>query len=246
RRLVSTLREAQERLGAQHGKRVPMLVKIAPDLSDDDIEAAGRVLGDLQVDGVIATNTTVSRLAVQDDPKARETGGLSGAPLMDKSTAVLRMLRTRLPESLPLIGAGGIMSRPDAVKHTAAGANLVQLYTGLVYRAPVLVGGCLDAMRRPKQAPRRGPLAPDDSGRTPAGLRGQRGCAAARAQHFRRARARADAGRSHRRLRSARTARAGDAARRRGAGARRRQQPAVRRRRARCGACAGNTGDGDH
>ena len=162
RRLVSTLREAQERLGAQHGKRVPMLVKIAPDLSDDDIEAAGRVLGDLQVDGVIATNTTVSRLSVQDDPKARETGGLSGAPLMDKATAVLRMLRTRLPESIPLVGVGGIMSGPDAVKKTAAGANLVQLYTGLVYRGPGLVGECVDAMRRRKEAPSRGTLPPDE------------------------------------------------------------------------------------
>src|SRR5690606_31435388 len=102
RRLVGTLRDAQERLGALHGKRVPMLVKIAPDLTDDDVEAAGRVLGDLQVDGVVATNTTVSRIAVQDDPLARETGGLSGAPLMEKSTAVLRMLRSRLPESIPL------------------------------------------------------------------------------------------------------------------------------------------------
>ena len=162
RRLVSTLREAQERFGAQHGKRVPMLVKIAPDLSDDDIEAAGRVLGDLQVDGVIATNTTVSRLAVQDDPKARDTGGLSGAPLMDKSTAVLRMLRSRLPESIPLIGVGGIMSGPDAVKKTAAGATLVQVYTGLVYRGPALIGECVDAMRRRKEAPSRGTLPPDE------------------------------------------------------------------------------------
>ncbi|MDQ2703228.1 MAG: quinone-dependent dihydroorotate dehydrogenase [Pseudomonadota bacterium] len=162
RRLVSTLREAQERFGAQHGKRVPMLVKIAPDLSDDDIEAAGRVLGDLQVDGVIATNTTVSRLAVQDDPRARETGGLSGAPLMDKSTAVLRMLRTRLPESIPLIGVGGIMGGSDAVKKTAAGATLVQLYSGLVYRGPALIGECVDAMRRRKEAPSRGTLPPDE------------------------------------------------------------------------------------
>ena len=162
RRLVSTLREAQERFGAQHGKRVPMLVKIAPDLSDDDIEAAGRVLGDLQVDGVIATNTTVSRLAVQDDPKARETGGLSGAPLMDKSTAVLRMLRSRLPESVPLVGVGGIFSGADAAKKMAAGANLVQLYTGLVYRGPELVAECVDAMRRRKEAPSRGTLPPDE------------------------------------------------------------------------------------
>ena len=162
RRLVGTLREAQERFGAQHGKRVPMLVKVAPDLSEDDIEAAGRVLGDLQVDGVIATNTTVSRLAVQDDPRSKETGGLSGAPLMEKSTAVLRMLRSRLPEAIPLIGVGGILSGADAAKKMAAGANLVQLYTGLVYRGPMLVGECVDAMRRRKEAPSRGTLPPDE------------------------------------------------------------------------------------
>jgi len=162
RRLVGTLRDAQERLGALHGKRVPMLVKVAPDLSDDDVEAAGRVLGDLQVDGVVATNTTVSRMAVQDDPRARETGGLSGAPLMDKSTAVLRMLRSRLPESIPLVGVGGIFSGADAAKKMAAGANLVQLYTGLVYRGPELVAECVDAVRRRKEAPSRGTLPPDE------------------------------------------------------------------------------------
>ncbi|MGH8030932.1 MAG: quinone-dependent dihydroorotate dehydrogenase [Luteimonas sp.] len=158
RRLVGILREAQERLGAQHGKRVPMLVKVAPDLSDDDIDAAARVLGDLQVDGVIATNTTVSRIAVQQHPLARETGGLSGEPLMNKSTAVLRMLRTRLPDAIPLIGVGGILSGADAAKKTAAGAQLVQTYTGLVYRGPALIGECVEAIRRRKEAPSRGNL----------------------------------------------------------------------------------------
>jgi dihydroorotate dehydrogenase len=162
RGLVSILREALERLGAQHGKRVPMLVKVAPDLSDDDIDAAGRVLADLHVDGVVATNTTVSRIAVQEHPLARAAGGLSGAPLMDKSTAVLRMLRTRLPEAIPLIGVGGIMTGADAAKKMAAGASLVQLYTGLIYRGPALVGECVDAMRRRKEAPSRGNLPPHD------------------------------------------------------------------------------------
>ena len=162
RRLVGSLREAQERLAAQHGKRAPMLVKVAPDLSDEDIDAAGRVLADLQVDGVIATNTTVSRLAVQDAPRGRESGGLSGAPLMDKSTAVLRMLRTRLPETIPLIGVGGILGGADAAKKMAAGASLVQVYSGLVYRGPALVGECVEAMRRRKEAPSRGNLPPHD------------------------------------------------------------------------------------
>jgi dihydroorotate dehydrogenase len=160
RRLVGTLREAQERLGAQHGRRVPMLVKIAPDLSDEDIDAAGRVLTDLEVDGVIATNTTVSRFGLEDVRHGKEAGGLSGEPLMGRSTLVLRRLRTRLPESIPMIGVGGIMSGSDAAAKAAAGATLVQIYTGLVYRGPALIGDCVDAMRRRKEAPSRGNMPP--------------------------------------------------------------------------------------
>lgn len=161
RRLVGTLREAQERLGARHGKRVPMLVKIAPDLSDNDIEAAGRVLGDLGVDGVIAGNTTISREGVEGARHADEVGGLSGAPLMARATAVLRMLRTRLPEHIPLIGVGGILHGADAATKQAAGAILVQTYTGLVYRGPALIGECVEALRRRKESPSRGNLPPE-------------------------------------------------------------------------------------
>ena len=158
RRLVSVLRDEQEKLAGQHGKRVPMLVKIAPDLSESDIDAAGRVLGDLAVDGVIATNTTIARDGVEGARFADEVGGLSGAPLMGKSTAVLRMLRTRLPESIPLVGVGGILHGADAATKQAAGALLVQVYTGLVYRGPALVGECVDALRRRKEAPSSTPL----------------------------------------------------------------------------------------
>jgi dihydroorotate dehydrogenase len=161
RQLIGSLREAQEDLAAQHGKRVPMLVKLAPDLSDDDIDAVARVLGDLGVDGVIATNTTVSRISVQDDPLAHETGGLSGAPLMGQSTLVLRRLRTRLPDRIPLIGVGGILSGADAVAKMAAGASLVQVYSGMVYRGPELIGECVDAIRRRREAPSRGAVAPE-------------------------------------------------------------------------------------
>ena len=161
RRLIGTLRDSQERLGAQHGKRVPMLVKIAPDLSDNDIEAAGRVLGDLGVDGVIAGNTTIRRDGVEGARHADEVGGLSGAPLMARSTAVLRMLRTRLPEHIPVIGVGGILHGADAATKQAAGATLVQTYTGLVYRGPALIGECVDALRRRKEAPSRGNLPPE-------------------------------------------------------------------------------------
>jgi len=162
RRLVSVLREAQERLGAQHGRRVPMLVKIAPDLSDDDIDAAGRVLSDLEVDGVIATNTTVGRFGLEGVRHAEEAGGLSGAPLMGKSTLVLRRLRTRLPEHIPMIGVGGILAGADAATKAAAGATLVQMYTGLVYRGPALIAECVDAMRRRKEAPSRGHVPPHE------------------------------------------------------------------------------------
>jgi dihydroorotate dehydrogenase len=161
RRLVGTLREAQERLGAQHGRRVPMLVKISPDLSDDDIDAAGRVLGDLEVDGVIATNTTIGRYGLEGSKFADEAGGLSGEPLMGKSTLVLRRLRSRLPESIPMIGVGGILTGADAATKAAAGATLVQMYTGLVYRGPQLIGECVEAMRRRKEAPSRGNLPPN-------------------------------------------------------------------------------------
>ena len=160
RRLLGHLREAQERLWTLHGRRVPMLVKVAPDLADEDIDVTARVLGELQVDGVIATNTTVSRIAVHQHPLSKETGGLSGEPLMAKSTAVLRMLRTRLPEQIPLIGVGGILSGADAVKKMAAGASLVQCYTGLIYRGPALITDCVDAIRRRKEAPSRGHLPP--------------------------------------------------------------------------------------
>jgi len=160
RQLVSGLREAQERLASQHGKRVPMLVKVAPDLSDRDIDAAARVLSDLSVDGVIATNTTTSRALVENDPRAKETGGLSGAPLMGQSTLVLRRLRARLPESIPLIGVGGISSGADAVAKMSAGASLVQVYSGLIYQGPALIGDCVEAIRRRREAPSRGAVSP--------------------------------------------------------------------------------------
>lgn len=152
RQLVGTLRDEQEKLAGIHGKHVPLLVKVAPDLGETDIDAAARVLGDLQVDGVIATNTTVSRDGVEDSRHVDEAGGISGAPLMARATTTLRMLRTRLPDNIPLIGVGGIMEGADAATKQAAGAVLVQTYTGLVYRGPVLIGECVEALRRRKEA----------------------------------------------------------------------------------------------
>lgn len=160
RQLVSQLRDRQEDLAARHGRRVPMLVKVAPDLSERDIDAAARVLGELQVDGVIATNTTIDHSKVAGDPLANEAGGLSGAPVLEQSTLVLRRLRSRLPESVPLIGVGGILSGADAVAKMAAGAALVQCYSGLIFRGPALVSECVEAIRRRREAPSRGAVAP--------------------------------------------------------------------------------------
>jgi dihydroorotate dehydrogenase len=98
-----------------------------------------------------ATNTTVSRMSVQGHRLAHETGGLSGAPLMNQSTMVLRKLRTRLPDSIPVIGVGGILSGADAVAKMAAGASMVQFYTGMVYRGPELVHECVEAIRRRRE-----------------------------------------------------------------------------------------------
>ena len=147
RALIGTLREAQEKLAGQHGKRTPMLLKIAPDLEDAQIDSIARILLDAAVDGVIATNTTVSRTAIRGHRLENETGGLSGKPLLAKSNAVLSRLRARVGEQIPLIGVGGILTGGDAVAKVAAGAKLVQFYTGMVYRGPALIGECVDALR---------------------------------------------------------------------------------------------------
>ena len=156
RELVERLREAQERLAGVHGRRVPMLVKVAPDLGDADIDAIARVMTELQVDGLIATNTTLSRQGIEGHRLAAEAGGLSGAPVMGQATAVLRRLRTRLPEAIPLIGVGGICYGADAAAKMSAGATMVQLYSGLVYRGPQLIGDCVEAIRRRREAPSSG------------------------------------------------------------------------------------------
>ena len=148
RRFVGTLREAQERLGAKHGARKPMLLKIAPDLSEAELDAIAEVLLAAGIDGLICTNTTIDRAGVVGDRRAHETGGLSGRPLLQKSTAVLRGMAQRLGGRIPLVGVGGVSRGADAVAKLDAGATLVQFYTGLVYRGPALVGDCVEAIRR--------------------------------------------------------------------------------------------------
>lgn len=156
-RLLGTLREAQERLAAKHGRRVPLLLKLAPDLGDPEIDAAATVIARQGIDGVIATNTTVDRHAIAGHRHADEAGGLSGRPLYGHATYVLRRLRAHLPDSIPAIGVGGILQGADAAGKVAAGASLVQLYTGLVYRGPALIGECVEAIRRRKEGPSQGP-----------------------------------------------------------------------------------------
>jgi len=149
--LLRALRKERRELADRHGKRVPLAVKIAPDLDDDELPRIADALVAHEIDAVIATNTTVARDAVAGLPHADEAGGLSGAPLAARSTAVVRLLAQRLQGAIPVIGVGGIMSGDDAVAKIAAGAALVQLYTGIVYHGPALVGECRRAILRHRQ-----------------------------------------------------------------------------------------------
>ena len=147
KRFVGTLRERQEQLAAQHSARKPMLLKIAPDLSEAELDGIATVLLAAKVDGLICTNTTIARDAIAGARHAQEAGGLSGKPLMAKATAVLRGMAQRLGSAIPLIGVGGITRGTDAAEKFAAGASLVQFYSGLVFRGPSLIGECVEALR---------------------------------------------------------------------------------------------------
>lgn len=137
--LISALKEEQLKLQQQHGKYVPLALKIAPDLSDDEISHIARLLLEFEIDGVIATNTTIARDMIADHPLAHETGGLSGAPVKEKSTFVVRGLAAELNGKIPIIAAGGILTAEDAQEKLKAGASLVQVYSGLIYRGPQLI-----------------------------------------------------------------------------------------------------------
>jgi len=138
--LLGALKAEQARLAAMHGRYVPLALKIAPDLADGEIAGIAAKLLAHGIDGVIATNTTTSRSGVAGMPHAREEGGLSGAPLFDRSTAVVALLAKELAGRVAIIGCGGILGAADVRAKIAAGATLVQLYTGLVYRGPELIG----------------------------------------------------------------------------------------------------------
>ncbi|MFN0318266.1 MAG: quinone-dependent dihydroorotate dehydrogenase [Burkholderiales bacterium] len=138
-RLLSTLKSEQEALQRQHGRYVPLVVKIAPDLTEDETRAIASLVLEHAIDGIIATNTTLSRRGVEGLANGEEAGGLSGAPVREASTEVIRTLHRVLGERVPIIGVGGILDGVSAQEKIQAGAKLVQLYTGLIYRGPDLI-----------------------------------------------------------------------------------------------------------
>ena len=146
--LLGSLKQEQSRLADKHGKYVPLALKIAPDLEDAQIQSIADLLRQHRIDGVIATNTTLSRNGVEGLPNAEQTGGLSGAPVFERSTAVLKKLSAALAGEVPIIGVGGIMNGANAVAKIEAGASLVQLYSGFIYQGPGLIAECAEALAK--------------------------------------------------------------------------------------------------
>ncbi len=146
--LLSALNERKQELAEQHQKKVPVFLKIAPDLDDEQVAIIAASLKKHNIDGVIATNTTLSRDAVHGLEHAEETGGLSGAPVLAVSNHVIRLLRQHLGAQFPIIGVGGIMSAYDAVSKIEAGADVVQIYSGLIYKGPALVHEVAKALKQ--------------------------------------------------------------------------------------------------
>jgi dihydroorotate dehydrogenase len=146
RHLLTTMKKEQAELKAEYGKMVPVLVKIAPDLNDLQIESLARVINEINLDGVIATNTTIAREAIAGHRLANETGGLSGAPVRERSSLVLQAFRMLLKPTIPLIGVGGIVEGSHAAEKVQHGAELVQIYSGLVFRGPALIRESLAAL----------------------------------------------------------------------------------------------------
>jgi dihydroorotate dehydrogenase len=146
--LLGAIAQRREALAREHGRRVPIFVKIAPDLDAGQVDIIAATLERHGMDGVVATNTTINRDAVKGLPHAEEAGGLSGAPVLEASNRVIGQLRAALGKKFPIIGVGGVMSAQDAVSKIRAGADVVQIYTGLIYRGPQLVFDAAHAIRR--------------------------------------------------------------------------------------------------
>lgn len=144
--LISALKEEQLKLQREHDKYTPLALKIAPDLTPEEIRHIAGLLLEFEIDAVIATNTTIARDKIAGHKLAEEAGGLSGAPVKEKSTAVLVVLAGELNGKVPIIAAGGILSGADALEKMQAGANLVQLYSGLIYQGPELINDILQSL----------------------------------------------------------------------------------------------------
>ncbi|OEY95504.1 dihydroorotate dehydrogenase (quinone) [Acinetobacter proteolyticus] len=144
--LLQTLKDRQLELADQYNHYVPLVLKVAPDLSSEDIHFIAAQLLQFKIDGLIVTNTTLGRDGVENLPNGNEAGGLSGAPVFEKSTECLRQFAEVLVGQIPLIGVGGILAGEQAVAKQQAGASLVQVYSGLIYTGPTLVKDCVDAM----------------------------------------------------------------------------------------------------
>ncbi|MEO7099771.1 MAG: quinone-dependent dihydroorotate dehydrogenase [Luteolibacter sp.] len=138
-RLLETLKKEQQKLATEHGKHVPLLFKVAPDLDETHIRDLSQVFLDGGLDGLIATNTTLDREKVAGHPRAAEAGGLSGKPVFEKSTTALRLFSSHLGGRIPIIGVGGISTLEEAQEKIRAGATLVQIYTSFIYQGPKLV-----------------------------------------------------------------------------------------------------------
>ena len=146
--LLSQLKNAQARLADQHGRYVPLVLKIAPDIDAEQIKEIAGALLRHKIDGVIATNTTLNRRSVDRVKHGQETGGLSGEPVFDLSNIVIRAMKSELGDAIPIIGVGGIMRGRNAREKMDLGASLVQLYTGLIYTGPALINDCAQAIRK--------------------------------------------------------------------------------------------------
>jgi len=143
--LLEKILRTREALRQKHGRQVAVALKISPDLDDKGIEDVAAAARRARIDGLVATNTTTSRAGVERLPQADEAGGLSGAPLKEKASSTIRTLHRHLQGEIPIIGVGGILSGADAAEKLAAGAALVQIYTGLIYRGPALIHECVSA-----------------------------------------------------------------------------------------------------
>jgi dihydroorotate dehydrogenase len=150
--LLAALQDRREALSRQHQRQVPLFLKIAPDLEATQVQTIAATVKRHHIDGVIATNTTISREAVKGQQHAEEIGGLSGAPVLEPSNAVIRQLRSALGAAVPIIGVGGVTSPETALSKLQAGADLVQIYTGLIYKGPALIPACAQALANQRKS----------------------------------------------------------------------------------------------